>query len=326
MNNLFIRNIFAGILILESANGMQNLTPQYTPNNSGGYNAEGNEVFLPVTNGVMEGVSSITSRRSSISALELQQNSTNGQYINQFFSIQKSSIQNTSNVPISHTVSEINENTQKNINSLPILRDINSINQSVGQGSGYSNIQGNNDINLTPEQYNYLGYFPLSGIHNLSDPAFNLSEVLQLVKWQTGIIRKKQQELSNLKWQNKILNRENQRYKNEQKYFLPYTITQLKDKNTNLEKYAKNQDIVLQEAIHKQKNQQDRIICLEQRNKNNQIEIAKLKKQINKLKNQITKEKASHETEVNNLREQLKKEKQLNAVLNLNTDSVLENK
>ena len=79
-------------------------------------------------------------------------------------------------------------------------------------------------------------------------------------------------------------------------------------------------------TIHKQKNQQDRIICLEQRNKNNQIEIAKLKKQINKLKNQITKEKASHETEVNDLREQLKKEKQLNAVLNLNTDSVLENK
>ena len=387
MNNLFIGSIAAGILILESANGMSNSAPQYTPSNNSArnisnHNTEGNEIFLPVmnrrssvsalelTNSTPQYIpnnsdrnSATGSRRSSVSALELQQNNTNRQYANQFFSTQQNTMngqyinqfcsmqQNTLNTSRTESsdweqqqnrqflpnnangqyinqfynvqqnaFEEINGNTQKNTNILPILRNINSVNQSVKQRT---------DANPTPEQYNQLGYFPTAENNISSNPDFSfftLSEVLQLVELLTEIIRKEQLESSNLKWQLEFLNRENQRYENEQKYFLPYKITQLKNQNTNLEKYAKDQDLALQEAILKQKNQQNRINYLEQQYENNQTEIAKLKNQITELKNQITKEKTSHETEVNDLREQLKREKQLNAVLNLNTAPVLENK
>ena len=372
MNNLFIGSIITGIIISGNASGMPNLTPQYTPNNSvkniNSYNAEGNEVFLPVTNAPAENVFPIINRRFSVSARELTSstpqyipnnlvknsstgnrrfsvstrelkqnrqelqlipNSTNAQCVmNQFCSVQKSSIQ-----------SEINGNTHENINFLPILRNINSINQSVGQGLGYSNIQGNNNANLTPEQYNYLGYRQTSGDVPYSTSS-SLSDILQLIEWQTGIIVETQQELSNLKLQNEvvqqklsdleiqneILKRRNQRYENQEKYFVPNIIAQLKNqatlsktritllqnqlassKNqlTQSQKYVENQARALQEAIHKLKKQQDRIIYLEQQNENNQTEIAKLKKQITELKNQITKEKTRHETEVNDLKDQM---------------------
>lgn len=304
MNSLFIGSIAAGILILESTNGMPNSTQQFTPDGStrnvSSHNIKDNEIFLPVINrrssvSALELTSSIPqyiphnsvrnnssgNRRFSVSTRELQQSrrelqslpsSMNGQHSNQIYSVQ----QNTMNEQYmnqfcniqQNTFEEINGNTQKNTNSLPIFGNINSTDQSVIQGI---------DTNLT------------------ADHDFTLSEVLQLVELLTEIIRKEQQESSNFKW----------------------LYEQLKTQNANLEKYAKDLNIALQKALLDQKNQQDRISYLEQQisyleqqNGNNQTEIAK-------LKNQIAKEKTSHETEVNDLNEQLKREKQLNTVLNL---------
>lgn len=331
MNNLFIGSIVAGILILKSANGMSNSTQQYTPNSStrnvSNHNIGDNEIFLPVMNrrssvSALELTSSIPqyipnnsvrnnssgNRRFSVSTRELQQNrqelqslpnSINGQCSNQFYGIQQDTMNgqyiNQSCSVQQNVFKEINGNTQENANLLPILGNINSIDQSIGQGT---------NANLTSEQYNRLGYFLPAERNNSSNPDFTLSEVLQLVELLTEIIRKEQQESSNFKW----------------------LYEQLKNQNANLERYTKDLDIALQEAIRKQKNQQDKIFYLEQQNENNQTEIAKLKKQITESKNEITKEKMSHETEVNNLKEQLKREKQLNAVLDLNTAPISENK
>jgi len=350
MKNLFVLSITIGCLVAKNAYGMPNPMPQggnsnNLINNTGSYigvsgnvtrNAENNSAFLPTTTRrFSEGMINFsvwpdpkkqnqgTEPNGGI-ILEQQQNGREAYLqknpsrscIDHVNNRQEPLQQNRFNSSSEFISQEINGNINGNTMFFPILRSSNNENQPI-----------NNHSNLPQQQYNHQGYFPTSEFNNFLNPAFNLTEVLQLNEQQSRIIRETRQELSNIKHQNEILVREIQDYRDREMYFFPDKIAQLQEEIISLEKCLANQQ-------QKQCIKIDRIIALEQqnaelskevqyyRNGNAQGRIIQLEKQIKEQLDQIEKEKAAHEAEIKNLKEQLKNEKELNMVLNLGTESI----
>ena len=373
-------NIAAGILIVGNVSGMQNSVPPGlhnnipvsnvgVPVNSANRNAENNEVFLPVRRfsegmvnfsiwpemenpGMRQDGRIIPAQQQNSQEL-IPQSSAGGPYMNRFYSGPRSPVPNIPNKYTGLITPEINGNTYENMMFLPILRNTDSVNQPNNISIGYSNMRENNVVNHLPQQqYNYLGYYPLSGIDNdILNPAFNYPKDFVFSEQQINIEKtRKKQELSSLEYQNEILKREiaHLKYQNEtlrteiaqrqsQIINLETQVVQQQNRIENVEKYVATQ--------RDREEKLNRIVYLEQQNldlaqkierhrkENSQTKIAQLEDQVNKLKNkanelknQIIEDNSRLKAEVNNLKEQLQKKDELNASLNTSTVFVLENK